>query len=309
MKTANLLLTSATSLIVVSAAGAAFSGEITTPEPEAVAVVAPQSSPFGYIGVNLSYSSGTDEGNPTEYTSFSQGLEGAFALPLANGAAVVVDALVHFDNFDDPDPHWGVDSLAQYQASVHYLHPLGDNLTVGGFAGYGFAPFDSTDEEYQVGFLGATLVFDASDALALFGQAGYGTSFDPDAMNSAGFYNGYVVRAGAIYSGLSFATLRAEAEYAATEQYEDAFEPGEMWTVAILGESAVGASGSLVATYGVRYAYFDAVGDSNNIRETSLNLGVKYMFGGGTTDKFYDIGYVGSPYLPLRGSFWTPHMD
>ena len=309
MKIANLLLTSATSLIVVSAAGAAIAGEITTPEPEAVVVVAPQSSPFGYIGVNLSYSSGIDEPSPTEYTSFSQGLEGAYAMPLANGAAVVVDGLIHFDNFDDPNPHWGTESVLQYQASAHYLHPLGDSLTLGGFAGYGLALFDETDEEYQVGFVGASLFFDASDAISLFGQAGYGTSFDADAMDSAGFYNGYVIRAGVVYSGLSFATIRLEGEYASTEEYEDSSEPGEMWTVAILGESAVGASEKLVATYGVRYASFDALTDSNEMAETSINLGVKYMFGGGSIDKFYDIGYVGSPYLPLRGSFWTPHMD
>jgi len=103
--------------------------------------------------------------------------------------------------------------------------------------------------------------------------------------------------------------LRAEAEFAATEQYEDPSEPGEMWTVAVLGESALPFNESMVITYGVRYGFFDALNDDDRLAETTVSLGIRYMFGGGSADQLADIGYYGTPYLPLRASFWTPTMD
>ena len=239
---------------------------------------------------------------------FAPSIEGAYAFVLNNNAAIVIDALVHFDAYTS-DMHDFDDSLPQYQASAHYLHPLGEKLIVGGYAGYGFAPFDDSDEEYQVGFIGGTVVYKASDVISIFGQAGYGTSFDAVVMSSAGFFNGYTVRAGVIYTGLANASIRAEAEYASTERYEGPDEPGEMWTVAVLGESQLAVMENMAVTYGVRYGSFDALTDSDLANETTVSVGFKYMFGGATTDRFTEIGYVGSPYLPLRGSFWTPTMD
>jgi hypothetical protein len=141
---------------------------------------------FGYIGINLSSSSAIDEASTTVYTSTSYGLDGAYAFQLANGAAVVVDALIHSDDFD-PNPFYGGLSEPQYQVSVNYLHPMSGGLTLNGFAGYGVAPFDETDEVYQIGFIGAGAVYDTSSTMSIFGQLGYGTSVIPTLWTVPGF--------------------------------------------------------------------------------------------------------------------------
>jgi hypothetical protein len=82
-----------------------------------------------------------------------------------------------------------------------------------------------------------------------------------------------------------------------------------MWSVAISGQTQLPANEDLVITYGVGYGFYDAVDDSNEIAETTASVGIRYMFGGATPRKFAGLGYVGSPNLPLRASFWTPHMD
>ncbi len=305
----SLLNRFALSLVAASSASMAYAGSPVVIEPAAMAVTPPpQSGSFGFIGLAAVYGYAENPNDNEAFSSVAPVLEGAYAFILNNGAAIVVDGMLRSDNYDN-DITDNEDALINYQASVHYLRGVGSSLRVGGFVGYGVAPFVDTNEVYQVGFAGATALYNTSANLALFGQLAYGTSFDPDAMSSAGFYNGGVVRAGVIYSGFSFATIRAEAEYAFTEEYEDSDEPGEMWTIAVTGESAIPAVDNLYVSYGVRYAGFDAITDPDYVNEASAKVEVKYMFGGGTPERFTEIGYVGSPYLPLRGSFWTPAMD
>jgi hypothetical protein len=308
MKSHTFLTSAALSLVAFAPASFALAGSAGDVEPVAIMEMAPESTSFGFLGLAAIYGFAENPTDGDEFSSFSPVLEGAYAFTLGNGAAIVVDGMLRTDGYDSDITDSEV-SLMNYQASVHYLHGLGNNMRVGGFAGYGVAPFEDDNEVYQVGFAGITALHNTSANLALFGQLAYGTSFDPDVMSSAGFYNGGVVRAGVIYSGLNFATIRAEAEYAFTEQYEDPDEPGEMWTIALTGESAIAAVDNLYVSYGVRYASFDALVDSDIIFETSASVEVKYMFGGGTPERFAEIGYVGSPYLLLRGSFWTPAMD
>ncbi len=303
-----LYTTSALALAAFSAATAATAGSPPFVPPAAIAEVAPQSNSFGYIGLGAVYGFAENPEDGDAFSAFAPVLEGAYAFTLGNGAAIVVDGMLRFDSYDN-DITDNEESLLNYQASVHYLHGLRNNLRIGGFAGYGVAPFEDDNEVYQVGFAGITALYNTSDNLAIFGQAAYGTSFDADAMSSAGFFNGGVLRAGVIYSGLSFATIRAEAEFAITEEYEDSSEPGEMWTIGVTAESAIAAVQNLYVSYGVRYGSFVAINDSDFIQETSASLEVKYMFGGATPDRFAEIGYVGSPYLLLRGSYWTPAMD
>lgn len=263
---------------------------------------------FGYIGGTVSYGSAVNPNDNDESTSISPSIEGAYVFALGNGASIVVDAMARMDNYDPAMTDNEV-SMPQYQANVSYLQPLSEKLIIGGFIGYGMAPFEDSNERYQVGTVGGSAVYMVSDATSIFAQAGYGTSFNPAAMNSSGFYNGYFIRAGAIYTGFEALTIRAEAEYAASEEYEDSSEPGEFWSVAIIGESDLAAVENLSITYGLRYASFNALNDPDFAQETTASLGVKYMFGGGTTEKFRNIGYLGTPYLPLRASFWTPEMD
>ena len=267
-----------------------------------------QADSFGYVGATGIYGSAANTEDSFVETAVAAKIDGAYAFTLGNGGTLVVDGMYRVDNYV-PSTHDGDASLPQYQASVHYIHPMSGNLSLNGFAGYGVAPFDDTNEVYQVGFVGAGVTYVSSDTTSFFGQAGYGTSGDADAMSSAGFYNGYFVRAGVIYTGMESAIIRVDAEYAATEEYEDSSEPGEMWSVAVSGESQLGSNENLVVTYGVGYGFYDAVGDPDLLAETTASVGVRYMFGGATPSKFASLGYVGSPNLPLRGSFWTPTMD
>ena len=309
MKSSILKAAAALPLALTGIANSATAGEMEITEPAAIEIAAAeQSSSFGYVGLTAIYGDAANPNAGTETTAFAPRIEGAYAFVLGNGGAVVVDAMLQMDNYDSAITYGPV-SQPQYQANLHYLHPISNAFTLGGFAGYGKAPYDSSNVKYQVGTAGLTAVYRISEVTSVFGQAAYGTSFDPDAMDSSGFYNGYVVRAGVTYSGFGFATITAEAEYAASEEYEDSDEAGEMWTVALSGESEIGAVDNLVVTYGVRYASFDALIDSDLVNETTASVGVKYMFGGGSTQKFADIGYIGTPYLPLRASFWTPAMN
>lgn len=299
-----------TALASLALAGIAHAGADEMAAPGDAMVMAPAASgSFGYIGATVSYGSAFNPSDsPSQNDAVSYGIDGAYAFVLNGGAAIVADATVQISGYDISAVDNEV-SQPQYQASVHYLHPLNNGLILNAFAGYGMAPFEDSDEKYQVGFVGGGVYYQTSQALAVFGQAGYGTSFDEAAMSSAGFYNGYFVRAGVEYSGLAKTILRGEAEYASTEVYEDSAEPGEMWTVGLSGETAIGSAGNIVATYGVRYGFYDALNDPDEVGETTISLGAKYMFGGGSSQRFADIGYVGTPYLPLRASFWTPEMD
>ncbi len=263
---------------------------------------------FGFIGGSIDYGYGLNSTDNDEFFAFAPQIEAGYVFSLQNGASIVVDAMLRMDNYD-PDLLDDEVPLLQYQVGAQYLQPISDRLILGGFAGYGIASFEDDDEVYQVGFIGGSVSYAATDMITIFGQAGYGTSFDEAAMSSAGFYNGYMVRAGVVYTGFEKITLRAEAEYAATESYEDNNEPGEMFTIALLGEYQIGSNDNLVMTFGARFGQFDALVDPDLAQETSVQLGVRYTFGGGTSADLMERGYYGSPYLPLRSSFWTPTQD
>jgi len=299
-----------TALATIALAGIANAGELAMEAPANSPVVPPAaSSSFGFIGATVFYGSALNSSDSSSpYDALSYSVDGAYAFVLGNGAAIVADATVQISGYDD-NITGNEPSQPQYQASVHYLHPLNSGLILNAFAGYGMAPFEDGNEDYQVGFVGGGAYYKTSDTLAVFGQAGYGTSFDEAAMSSGGFYNGVFVRAGVEFSGLGNTILRGEVEYASTEVYEDSSEPGDMWAVGISGETAIGAIENVVATYGVRHGFYDALNDSDDVAETSISVGAKYMFGGGSSQGFADIGYVGTPYLPLRASFWTPEMN
>jgi len=272
--------------------------------------MAPASINPGYIGLTGGYGSVVNPDSLPGEGGYGT-IDAAVSFGLGNNRGVI-EGSIRFDAYQ-PDEIFGFEP-PDYSLEIggHYLATLSNGMTLGGFAAYGAAPHDGFDPalNYQVAYVGAEIIKPLGANVVLFGQVGYGTSLELSADNggpitSAGFYNGYFVRAGASYTGLGATVLTLDMEYAATEQYESSDEPGEMWTVALGGQTPVAMGGKLVATYEVRYGVFDAVTDPDMISETTVELGVRYMFGGSTAKDLLDAGMIGLPYLPLRASTWT----
>jgi hypothetical protein len=259
----------------------------------------------GYFELSYDAFSAYEHDNEDEDSSNSGTISGAYAFEIGSGQSIILEGIYHTDEYGTSI--YEADTIApQTQVGVHYMYTLNSGMKVGAFAGYGDAPHEDDDEHYQVAFGGVEAIYAVSPDLTLFGQVGLGTSLDADALESSGFLGGTFLRIGATYSGMDSTALTLDMEIAGSSEYEDDDEPGSFLSVGLSGITSLTADDTWSATYGARYAVFDALGDSNSISETSLNLGIRYAFGGTNA---LDAGIIGLPYTPLRASVWTPTMD
>lgn len=163
-------------------------------------------------------------------------------------------------------------------------------------------------------FGGIEGVIPVGQNIVLFAQAAYGdalalsTDHAGGTMESAGFHEGYVVRAGASVAVFDGTLITFEGEFGASAEYESDNEPGEFYTMAISGTTPISSDGTWVASYGARYAFFAAEPDPDTIVETSYTFGIRYMFGGSTSTTMLNAGMIGLPYIPLRASAWIPEI-
>ncbi len=301
---------SISSFIAISAAAGAVSAhEIQPIVPEMVAVIAPAPVNPGYIGLSIAYGY-LDDTYYAENSFVTAGqIEGMYSFALGNNRGVI-EGMVRYEDYSNEGVFWGSPPDLSAQIGGHYIASLANGMTIGGFAAYGYAPHDSDpDELYQVVFGGAEFTKPIGTNIVAFGQVGYGTTLNSAALDSSGFYNGYFVRAGASYTGLGNTILTLDLEYAATAEYEDDDEPGEMWSGSLSGVTPIGMGGQLVATYEARYGWFDALNDDDSADETTIELGIRYMFGGSTSKDLLDAGMIGLPYIPLRASVMTTVQD
>ena len=106
-----------------------------------------------------------------------------------------------------------------------------------------------------------------------------------------------------------YLALTLELEGAHAARYEDDDEPGDFGAIYVGGVTALNNPAYQV-TYGIRSSFYDAgPDDGDRTEETQLSLGFRYVFGGAKPGSLERNGILGSPYLPLRASNWTPSVD
>lgn len=275
----------------------------------AAAPLAAQAQNIGFVELSYSYNDASDTPYSVYSTSDEFELRGAYAFNLNENGTIIAEGSVNFGSHSD-DIFWGA-GLAepQYEAGLHYLHTLNSGTIVGAFAAYGNAPREDEDESYQTAYGGVEVVHPLNEKFALYAQAAYVTSLDNESNSSYGYDNGYVIRAGVGVNVLQNTLLKAEFEYGGSENYEDEGEAGEFFSYYLGAETSFGSQSSFTATYGLRFATYAALGDSDFIEELTANVGVRYTFGDASASGMLDAGLIGLPYLPLRATYWTPGLD
>jgi hypothetical protein len=260
----------------------------------------------GYVGLSFGDYTADQVGAVNSAHGNSVTLEGLFKFSAGPGALVLEGS--YRDDDIDSSVLYGTEMTTQAHLAAHYVYGLGTNATVSGFIGYGKAPHDVPQEDYSLVYAGIGGSYTPSASLAVYGQLGYGDAPNNDETDSSGFYQGEFFRAGMTYTGFQNTAISVEYERAFSSEYEDPEERGSLGSVYLGGATAIGGANYQV-TYGVRKSFFDAQNDTDRTEETSVSLGVRYVFGGKAPGSLEREGVLGSPHLPLRASNWVPSLD
>lgn len=268
----------------------------------------------GYVGLSFGDFTKDDPENG-QFHGRSSMIEGLFHKQFGAGA-LVVEGSHRSDNINS-EALWGSEMTTQSHIAVHYVRNFGSAATVSGFLGYGVAPHATARHDISVAYGGIGGSFAVSPTFTTYGQLGIGDAPNEGTTiglgGSSGFAEGEFIRLGVTYTGLQRTTLAFEYERAFSDRYEDAdpAEPGSFGSIYLGGTTSMTANQNFQVTYGARSAFFDAQGgDFNRAEEVTASLGIRYVFGGNSTMGDYARkGVLGSPYLPLRASNWTPALD
>jgi hypothetical protein len=266
----------------------------------------------GYIGLSFGDFTKDDPENG-QFHGRSSMIEGLYHMQIGAGA-LVIEGSRQSDNINSA-ALWGSEMTTQTHIAVHYIHTIGSAATVSGFLGYGVTPHASARHDISVAYGGIGGSYAISPTVTAYGQLGLGDAPREETAislgGSSGFADAEFVRLGVTYTGLQRTTLSFEYERAFSDRYEDTTEPGSFGSVYLGGSTSLTTNQDFQVTYGARSAFFDAQGgDFNRAEEVTASLGMRYVFGGtGTTGDFVRKGVLGSPYLPLRATNWTPALD
>jgi hypothetical protein len=264
----------------------------------------------GYVGLSFGqYDASNNPEDPSDptFTGRSTTLDGLYRWTLGPGA-LVLEGSYRSDNIDT-DILFGTEMTTQAHLAAHYVYNLGDAATVSGFLGYGVAPHDTDDEDYALVYGGVGASYAASPTFTVYGQLGIGDSPGNDTTSSSGFEGGEFARIGISYTGYAGTELSLEYERAFSDEYEDEEEPGSFGSVYFGGVTALPSNTAFQITYGARTSFFDAQSDNNRVDEVTASLGIRYVFGGKAPGDNVREGVLGSPYVPLRATNWTPALD
>lgn len=259
----------------------------------------------GFVDLTFGLSKADDPQRKEVHAGFGS-LSGAVAIPAGANGTVALEGELRHDNHQGYIVD-GNDMGTQGQLGAHYLHDF-SGKKLGGFLAYADADHDGGNEHYQSYLFGVEGIADVAPAVTLYGQVGYANALN-DNESSGGFDKAWFGRAGVAYSGFSSTLVKFEGEYARSKDYEDNNEDGRFWKLSLGGETSISAVKNLAVTYGVSYGSYDAKGDSDKIKETSVNVGIRYYFGGTSSTAALKSGLIGLPTIPLRAMSWTPAMD
>ena len=238
-------------------------------------------------------------------------LEGLYAFSVGPGK-LVLEAGNRAESLS-PDASDGDEMTSQAFLAAHYVYGFGNGATVNGFLGYGKAQHAETGsnvEDYPVSYGGIGGSYAFSPSLVAYGQVGLGDNPDSATTDSFGFYRADFARLGMTYTGWQGTALSLEFETAHADIYEDEDEPGDFGSISLNGVTALASNPAWQFSYGVRSSFYDAGDlDGDRTEEMSASVGVRYVLGGKAPGGFEREGILGSPYLPLRASAWTPSVD
>jgi len=291
----------------------------------------------GYVGLSFGNNEAENPEDNFSEKAVSATLDTAYAFGVGNNQTLVFEGMYRSDHY----PQFVSDNNKikdQYQIGVHYLYSFGGSnqssgdsfgssagssggifgggggggLMLGGFAAYGSAPHEDSapnNENYKVAIAGLEAIYNVNEYFTVFGQIGRGDRVGSRNTSSRGFDGGSFARLGVVYDWMRGTRFTLEGEVGKSDRYEDNSEPGDFSTYSISGETDLPfINDRLSATYGMRFALFDAENDSDYLKETSLNLGVRYKFGKKSSN-LARAGIIGLPHIPLRASVFTPTMD
>lgn len=261
----------------------------------------------GYIGLSFGQYDKEDPDASDTVTGHSITLEGLYRWTLGPGSLVLEGS--HRNDNIDSDTLFGTEMTTQSHLAAHYVYNLGTAATVSSFVGYGVAPHDVDAEDYALVYGGIGGSYAASPDFAIYGQLGVGDAPNDDTTDSFGFSGGEFARLGLTYTGWQGTAISVEYERAFSDNYEDEGEPGSFASVYLGGVTAIPANPAFQITYGARKSFFDAQSDENRVEEVTASLGIRYVFGGKAPGESERQGVLGSPYLPLRATNWTPALD
>jgi hypothetical protein len=264
----------------------------------------------GHIGLTFGqYDASNDPDDPADPTQTGRSvtLDGLYRWTLGPGA-LVLEGSYRDDDITD-DIMFGGSMTSQAHAAAHYVYNLGDAATVSGFLGYGVAPHNDENEDYALIYGGLGASYAASPTFTVYGQLGVGDSPGNETTSSSGFESGEFARIGVSYTGFAGTELSLEWERAFSDEYEDEDEAGSFGSLYLGGVTALPSNTAIQITYGARTAFFDAQNDNNRVDEVTASLGIRYVFGGKAPGDNVREGVLGSPYVPLRATNWTPALD
>ena len=270
----------------------------------------------GSVGADLGYNLARegDSGpwqDKADVASVRLNATGAWAV--GNGFVLGADLDLRWDDFsgggdfdDTEDPDW------QYSLGLHGLKQLNDRTRVGVFASFGEQiPQDSDSGDaydvWLVGLEGQTLL---ADNVLVFGQIGGGSKLSEGDDDDEGFKDGWVLRAGATWFASDKTAVALSVEHSRTQSYIDGDDPGRFWDVTLAGETRLPTQAPLLATYGISYSLFDSTDEGDDVEETRLFAGIKYLIGADSPrDRWVNGIAYGTPVTPLRASAWTEWAD
>jgi hypothetical protein len=253
------------------------------------------------------------------------GVEGSYSFGVAPGMLLGFDASwradaaasdADFDFFGAPE--------GQAVLAARALWDLGPDTRLGGFVAYGTMRNQQLVDpalgfrDFDYWLYGIEARHFLSDDLLVFGQLGLGDDDGGDGLtidgvplnNGEGFNSGRVVRLGATWFAGDRSAFTADIEYATADPYVDGTDAGEFFGVTLGGETRISAAMPLFATYALQSNWLDATTQGSSVRETSVGIGIRYVFGAETPREAARAGRsIGTPDLPARASVWTIFND
>jgi len=293
---------------------AAFVGALTLGSQSAVA-----ENDIGFVelqlGIGIGSNSYTDPfdsffNEDTASANSTIRLQGAYLVQIGSRGSAVLNGSLLKTNIGDSDILNGADLDFEANLSVHGLYKINEKVNLGAFLGAAFVDhgYAYWGEKYTTRFGGLEAHFTPIEKTTFFIQAGAGEDIDNNNVSS-GFEGGNFVRLGAFHTFETGGIISADFEFANSDEYEDADEPGAFSSYALTYEKDLMAWEKTTFSAGIRQSVFDAEVDGDKFTETTAFVGLRFNFGGSTAVSQKKAGLIGTPYLPARAASWVPALD